>query len=187
MKTFLMTAAAVCAFTASAVQAETMTFAGVTTSFVTGPYVENGITMTPPTGGGYYGYQSNGTVHLDQGSSNGIYDFTFANGLFNLVSIDVATSYGASGLGTFTAFDAANTQIGTVSFSASTVGTKLLSLTNVSRLRLVATGSHFNIDNLVLNAAAVPEPATWGMMIAGFGVMGAAMRTRRRSTNVTFA
>ena len=36
-------------------------------------------------------------------------------------------------------------------------------------------------------AAAVPETATWGMMIAGFGVMGAALRTRRRSTKVSFA
>ena len=26
---------------------------------------------------------------------------------------------------------------------------------------------------------AVPEPATWGMMIAGFGIMGAALRSRR--------
>jgi hypothetical protein len=34
---------------------------------------------------------------------------------------------------------------------------------------------------------AVPETATWGMMIAGFGMMGAAMRTRRRSTKVSFA
>jgi hypothetical protein len=38
-----------------------------------------------------------------------------------------------------------------------------------------------------VNAAAVPETATWGMMIAGFGMMGAALRTRRRSTKVTFA
>jgi hypothetical protein len=36
-------------------------------------------------------------------------------------------------------------------------------------------------------AGAVPEPATWGMMIAGFGMMGAAMRTRRRSTKVSYA
>ena len=32
---------------------------------------------------------------------------------------------------------------------------------------------------------AVPEPATWGLMIAGFGLVGAAMR--RRSTKVAFA
>jgi hypothetical protein len=36
-------------------------------------------------------------------------------------------------------------------------------------------------------AAAVPETATWAMMITGFGMMGAAMRTRRRSTKVTFS
>ena len=36
-------------------------------------------------------------------------------------------------------------------------------------------------------AAAVPEPATWGMMTAGFGMMGASLRTRRRGTTVTFA
>lgn len=40
----------------------------------------------------------------------------------------------------------------------------------------------FEIDGL---AAAVPEPATWGMMIVGFGLAGAALRTRRRK--VTFA
>ncbi len=33
--------------------------------------------------------------------------------------------------------------------------------------------------------AAVPEPATWGMMIVGLGVAGMAMR--RRSTKVSFA
>ncbi len=30
--------------------------------------------------------------------------------------------------------------------------------------------------------SAVPEPASWAMMIGGFGVAGAAMRTRRRKT-----
>ncbi len=33
----------------------------------------------------------------------------------------------------------------------------------------------------------VPEPATWAMMIAGFGIMGGAMRYRRRQVRVTFA
>lgn len=36
-------------------------------------------------------------------------------------------------------------------------------------------------------AAAVPEPATWAMMIGGFGMIGAAERYRRRSANVSFA
>jgi hypothetical protein len=39
------------------------------------------------------------------------------------------------------------------------------------------------IDNI--NYRAVPEPATWAMMIAGFGLAGAAMR--RRSSQVVYA
>ena len=38
----------------------------------------------------------------------------------------------------------------------------------------------------VRSVGAVPEPATWGMMLVGFGGIGAAMRRRTR-TRVTFA
>ncbi|MET3827827.1 MULTISPECIES: FxDxF family PEP-CTERM protein [Sphingomonas] len=36
-------------------------------------------------------------------------------------------------------------------------------------------------------AGAVPETATWMMMLAGFGMMGAGLRYRRRSSTVAFA
>jgi hypothetical protein len=35
--------------------------------------------------------------------------------------------------------------------------------------------------------SAVPEPATWAMMIGGFGMVGGSMRYRRRKTTVSFA
>jgi len=35
--------------------------------------------------------------------------------------------------------------------------------------------------------AAVPEPATWAMMLLGFGMMGGAIRYRRRSTTLAIA
>lgn len=35
------------------------------------------------------------------------------------------------------------------------------------------------VDNFVMDA--VPEPATWGLMIAGFGLAGAALRRRREA------
>jgi hypothetical protein len=35
-----------------------------------------------------------------------------------------------------------------------------------------------------LNFSAVPEPATWAMMLLGFGVVGASMRRRRKITTV---
>jgi hypothetical protein len=33
---------------------------------------------------------------------------------------------------------------------------------------------------MVMAMGTVPEPATWAQMIAGFGLMGAGLRVRRR-------
>jgi len=43
----------------------------------------------------------------------------------------------------------------------------------------------FEFDNLA--AGAVPEPAAWGLLIGGFGMMGAVARRRRLGTSVTYA
>lgn len=45
----------------------------------------------------------------------------------------------------------------------------------------------FNYKVVVTDLSAVPEPATWGMMILGFGTMGGAMRIRRRSASTVAA
>jgi hypothetical protein len=43
-----------------------------------------------------------------------------------------------------------------------------------------ASGNDFAIDNLALAInSTVPEPATWAMMIAGFGLVGLSLRRRR--------
>ena len=45
-------------------------------------------------------------------------------------------------------------------------------------------------DSIFVNigtAGAVPEPATWAMMIGGMSVVGGAMRRRRGTTKVSFA
>ena len=39
----------------------------------------------------------------------------------------------------------------------------------------------FDFDGLI-NAPAVPEPATWAVMMLGFGLIGGAMRRRRNPT-----
>lgn len=36
------------------------------------------------------------------------------------------------------------------------------------------------LDNIEIGTAAVPEPAAWALMIVGFGMVGAAARSRRR-------
>ena len=51
----------------------------------------------------------------------------------------------------------------------------------------VGNSTSFNVQTFA-PIAAVPEPATWGMMILGMGIIGFAMRRRQKvSTTVTFA
>lgn len=40
--------------------------------------------------------------------------------------------------------------------------------------------AYLALDNISLNPAAVPEPATWAMMLLGFGAIGFALRRRRQ-------
>ena len=60
----------------------------------------------------------------------------------------------------------------------------------------VQTPSYFVLDNVSVQGtpgttvgSAVPEPATWALMLVGFGMVGAAMRQRKlvRRTNVAVA
>jgi hypothetical protein len=50
-----------------------------------------------------------------------------------------------------------------------------------------ATSGSFSLASPPAPIPAVPEPAIWAMMIVGFGLIGGAMRYRRRSATVTFA
>ena len=43
-----------------------------------------------------------------------------------------------------------------------------------------------NISLTLVDGGSVPEPATWAMMVGGFGIVGAAMRRRKRPS-VTYA
>ena len=54
----------------------------------------------------------------------------------------------------------------------------------VNTIVLSSTQNSFEVDNF--DAAAVPEPATWAIMILGFGAVGFALR-RRRAGHVSLA
>ena len=54
---------------------------------------------------------------------------------------------------------------------------------NIAQLRLSSTQYAFEIDTI---AGGVPEPATWAMMIGGFGLIGFASR-RRKTARVVMA
>lgn len=43
------------------------------------------------------------------------------------------------------------------------------------------------IRGQLIAAAPVPEPATWGLMLLGFGFVGGAMRSARRKTKLTIS
>ena len=73
--------------------------------------------------------------------------------------------------------------VGSLTNAGGTVALDLTSLFggdcyNCSPFRAFSSGS------LVASAAAVPEPATWGMMLAGFAAVGWSMRRRRSATAV---
>lgn len=56
-----------------------------------------------------------------------------------------------------------------------------------SDFRLPPLFSGTGTISLPAATAAVPEPASWAMMIAGFGMIGGAARYRRRRTTVAYA
>ncbi|MES2289973.1 MAG: PEPxxWA-CTERM sorting domain-containing protein [Pseudomonadota bacterium] len=52
--------------------------------------------------------------------------------------------------------------------------------------RFQSTGYSFEFDNLA-TGNIVPEPSTWAMMVLGFGIVGRAMRRRRKNAIASFA
>lgn len=67
--------------------------------------------------------------------------------------------------------------------SAGASYTLRFNLTNSSRNQ----PSGFRVEASNATVGAVPEPATWAMMLVGFGMMGAAMRYRRRNATVVYS
>jgi uncharacterized RDD family membrane protein YckC len=121
-------------------------------------------------------------------------------GDFDLVSFDIADAYNAAyayalpfsyvqGGTTYNAIVNTDALFGLQTVALNLSGISSFSLTNA--FHPISFLGGFQIDNIVLAepvvGGAVPEPATWGMMIAGLGVVGAAMRRRNLANTVRFA
>ena len=59
--------------------------------------------------------------------------------------------------------------------------------TNTLRVAGTNGGNGVYGGTIAFSPGAVPEPAAWAMMIAGFGMVGGALRRRKVTTNVKFA
>jgi hypothetical protein len=55
----------------------------------------------------------------------------------------------------------------------------------IDSVTLGSSSNAFEISDVAGIRAAVPEPATWGLMILGFGAAGSALRARRRQAAAT--
>lgn len=118
---------------------------------------------------------------------------------FGIGNDRVANSFTGNRAGFFFQNNTLSVLVPTGYISGSDAGTSTSTFNNSSLASLglsIGTytynfGQGANADSFIVRigeqAGAVPETATWGMMIAGLGMMGGAMRTRRRSTTVSFA
>lgn len=85
---------------------------------------------------------------------------------------------------TSTTFDLAKIAGGAGNSSAGLFIFDMLGQSGITSVAITGGTGNFRLDDF---AAAAPEPATWAMMIFGFGAVGAAMRRRKVTTKVSFA
>ena len=151
-------------------------------AFVTGT---NGILYAQPYGSsGYYyavGPSTNTTGTIDLSSFGDITSLSFLWGSVDSYNTLEFLDAGMNILATFTGNDIFNPATGSRT-DPNTNPIVTFSLTgsdvsNFSYLRLISTSNAFEIDNLTIGA--VPEPASWALMLLGFGGIGLALRRRR--------
>ena len=124
-------------------------------------------------------------------SNSGLGFFNIAAGFTGALSF----TYGAFTNFTATVFDGLNgtgTALGSISLAANNVNAFDLVTISFSgtgqSFAISGGGAQFGFDDVTFNEpGAVPEPASWALMIAGFGLVGSAMRRRKPSVSVSFA
>ena len=105
------------------------------------------------------------------------YNTLLNNGTLATLNSQFSTTYNAAGTGTSD----------TRSFGINGVGYGNLYLVSAAPADLCSTNcasvDGFKFSNLVVS---VPEPATWAMVIGGFGILGGVMRRRRAIASTRF-
>jgi len=116
-------------------------------------------------------------------------------GKFDLTSIDLGDVYNYAAGGQVR-FDFNGDSAGTFYVDLDnlvglqTFNFNMTGLISFSYTPLTTTGGWIQADNVVMDLkqnGAVPEPASWAMMLGGFGLIGGTLRGTRRRTQLTFA
>ena len=127
--------------------------------------------------GNFAAVQNGGSFSVNFGATD-LFSFTLGSlDTFNSLTLRFAdgTSQLFSG-GQITndpAFDSGNQ---TSTETNGTVSYRITSGSLITGATFAASGNSFEFDNLAVSA--VPEPAAWGMMILGFGLVGGVMRRK---------
>jgi PEP-CTERM motif len=184
---FVTLALALTAAVATPALAGTITFTGTTTG---GPTYNRPFAGIPPTGLSGVGTAVRYSVNAFTVSQSGGYNFLNTTAYDSFLGIHAGS------------FNPANGLQNAIAYSDDFVGldggfTALALLAGVSYFA-VSSGfenTDFGAYSLNINGPgtitgaggpAVPEPASWALMLTGFGLAGAAMR-RRQSVRVTYA
>jgi hypothetical protein len=164
-------------------------------AYINTSYAEPGITF--PSHGGNYSIDITGFGNT--GPNNGIfqtvsttigtrYDLRFwlgnqasfggSNSIFyttpSIVRLEInGLSAGSPFVNALETSATVNWQLQKYSFIASSTSTKIAFLNGTPTV-----DNYAGLDDISLTTGAVPEPASWALMIAGFGLTGAAMRRR---------
>ncbi|WP_242185735.1 PEPxxWA-CTERM sorting domain-containing protein [Sphingomonas sp. CARO-RG-8B-R24-01] len=195
---FAATVLAVAAVPASATTV--VTFEGVPDQVLINDYYNGGIAANGSSGPNIGVAFTNFSSYVGAGSpsstiaynSAAVATSTFAAGFQSLNFL-----YGFFGTGTISVFSGLN---GTGSLlSTRTFAADIASLDNAFSAGSVAfsgTAKSFTLASAVGNAglddvtfgtSAVPEPATWGLMITGLGMIGGTVRRRKQKAAVAYA
>jgi hypothetical protein len=176
--------------------ATTITFGGLVgaNGAVLAPYTEGGFTVTPTVGTWFEGHAFGNPVPS-----------IVAGGVFGGPATDAFSVTDGNSF-TFSALDLAPSPVGNVdyTFTGTLKGTPVFTVTGMASPPQVfatilssvsgdviddlvvtttltnnAANASVNIDNIVVSASPVPEPATLGLLATGLALIGLARRRRR--------
>ena len=136
---------------------------------------EVGLGMTNDPSGDHEIYFGKGFIQLDLSALVGKVDFSTILFAFNsTTSGERATVFGSNTAGVL------GTAIGSTTSEAATVaGSPLYKYYDFESTVAASGANGGNVLLKSLTATTVPEPATWAMMLVGFGGLGAVLRRRR--------